>query len=294
MKYWVGKIRMGSGCLMLMFVALATPAQAATYSTSMSAVDWHSSQSIFSCELSYSVTGFGSANFFRAAGEKERFHLQQKSKLLPVGEARISSSLPNWHAESVVTPLAKVTVTADTLALRTDEVLANHLRTELVEGKRILITSEVNAGDASPVRVVVEALKFRAAHQQYLDCFKQLLPVSLADVARTTLYYDGVDEALSAAEQQKLKWLVIYAKADPRVKHIYIDGHTDSPGERPANLDIAKSRAETVTASLVDAGVKAGKITTRWHGERYPVATNKTEKGRQKNRRVTLRLELAR
>jgi outer membrane protein OmpA-like peptidoglycan-associated protein len=40
-------------------------------------------------------------------------------------------------------------------------------------------------------------------------------------------------------------------------------------------------------------GVPKDKITTRWHGERYQVETNRTRKGRAKNRRVTIRLEKA-
>ena len=41
---------------------------------------------------------------------------------------------------------------------------------------------------------------------------------------------------------------------------------------------------------LVSGGVDRASIVLRWHGERYPVASNRTVAGRAKNRRVTVRV----
>ena len=71
----------------------------------------------------------------------------------------------------------------------------------------------------------------------------------------------------------------------------FIDGHTDSVGGRSDNLELAQRRAEEVTRYFVNQGLDKSKIQTRWHGERYPVESNATRKGRAKNRRVTIRLE---
>jgi outer membrane protein OmpA-like peptidoglycan-associated protein len=85
--------------------------------------------------------------------------------------------------------------------------------------------------------------------------------------------------------------MVQYVKADPSVTSFYIDGHTDSMGRRLANLELSKKRAEVVTQFLVANGVDEAMITTRYHGERYPVADNSNAKNRADNRRVTIRLE---
>ena len=55
-----------------------------------------------------------------------------------------------------------------------------------------------------------------------------------------------------------------------------------------------KQRAEKVTAYLLQKGIPPEKIVSRYHGERYPVAANnRTNDGRERNRRVTIRLERA-
>ncbi|MOA45344.1 Outer membrane porin F precursor [compost metagenome] len=51
-------------------------------------------------------------------------------------------------------------------------------------------------------------------------------------------------------------------------------------------MDLSKRRASSVKKALVKAGVKSGNITTKGYGETRPVASNDTEEGRQKNRRV--------
>jgi outer membrane protein OmpA-like peptidoglycan-associated protein len=46
-----------------------------------------------------------------------------------------------------------------------------------------------------------------------------------------------------------------------------------------------------VTDYLVSQGINAAMILTRYHGERYPIATNDTAAGRAKNRRVTVQFD---
>jgi hypothetical protein len=83
---------------------------------------------------------------------------------------------------------------------------------------------------------------------------------------------------------------VSYLKEDPSVKAIYLDGHTDSEGIRGENLLKSERRAERVFNYLVESGIDSKTIAMRWHGERYPLATNRTKKGKAQNRRVTVRL----
>ena len=67
-------------------------------------------------------------------------------------------------------------------------------------------------------------------------------------------------------------------------------GHTDNVGSDAANLKLSKNRAESVKSYLVSQGVNPGKIEATGYGESQPVATNKTDAGRQKNRRVEFTL----
>ena len=83
----------------------------------------------------------------------------------------------------------------------------------------------------------------------------------------------------------------LQARHADSVNGIYIDGHSDSQGRRLMNRDMSKRRAEEVTAYLISIGLDPNMITTRYHGERYPVVPNNSKKNRDRNRRVTIRLE---
>lgn len=69
-----------------------------------------------------------------------------------------------------------------------------------------------------------------------------------------------------------------------------LSGHTDNIGSNAANMKLSKNRAEAVKSYLVSKGVNYGKIEAIGYGESQPIETNKTETGRQKNRRVEFML----
>ncbi len=69
-----------------------------------------------------------------------------------------------------------------------------------------------------------------------------------------------------------------------------LGGHTDNVGSNAANLILSKNRAESVKNYLVSKGVNFGKIEAVGYGESQPIDTNKTDAGRQKNRRVEFML----
>ncbi|HVX94997.1 MAG TPA: OmpA family protein [Polyangia bacterium] len=67
---------------------------------------------------------------------------------------------------------------------------------------------------------------------------------------------------------------------------VRIEGHTDSRGSRPHNLKLSQARAESVRQHLVGLGVESQRMEARGYGPDQPIETNKTEAGREKNRRV--------
>ncbi|MEO5967138.1 MAG: OmpA family protein, partial [Ferruginibacter sp.] len=67
-------------------------------------------------------------------------------------------------------------------------------------------------------------------------------------------------------------------------------GHTDNTGSMALNLRLSKERAESVKAFLVSKGANPSRIEAVGYGPNQPIATNKTEEGRQKNRRVEFTL----
>ena len=267
-------------------------AQAATFNTMLSDVDWEVEQSVFECKLSQPVTGFGEAAFIRRAGEPEAFYLQQKQILMRDGEATIGLDRTSWQQPGTLPrPLVKTKTLPEPVPVRVDTALVDALQAGLLKGLRVIVTQQSRDDLLNPTRVVVEPLKLRSALSRYQDCLKQLLPVSYADVSRTTVYFDSASDQLAMDERRKLDWIATYVREDPEIKRVLIDGHTDSIGPRPRNIEVSKSRSQYIAAYLERAGVDSDRIITRWHGERYPIASNATAQGRLKNRRVTIRLE---
>ncbi len=66
----------------------------------------------------------------------------------------------------------------------------------------------------------------------------------------------------------------------------YIDGYTDNVGSVARNKTVSKERAQAVVNALIRAGVEKSRIAARGFGKDHPKCDNKTEAGRQCNRRV--------
>jgi len=70
-----------------------------------------------------------------------------------------------------------------------------------------------------------------------------------------------------------------------------LSGHTDNQGDAAKNLLLSQKRALAVKKYLVTKGVKADKVIAEWFGQTVPIADNNTPEGRQKNRRVEMKVE---
>ena len=71
---------------------------------------------------------------------------------------------------------------------------------------------------------------------------------------------------------------------------IDVYGHTDSTGSDAFNQTLSENRARTVLNYLVSRGVPAARIRSQGFGETMPIASNDTADGRQKNRRVEIKI----
>ena len=75
-------------------------------------------------------------------------------------------------------------------------------------------------------------------------------------------------------------------KASPQIKKVRVEGHTDNRGKVDYNIDLSDRRAKSVMKWLIDHGIDSGRLEAQGFGPNKPVADNKTEPGRAKNRRV--------
>jgi outer membrane protein OmpA-like peptidoglycan-associated protein len=102
------------------------------------------------------------------------------------------------------------------------------------------------------------------------------------------VFFDFDKDILTEADLKELPKAVAFVKKYPGAK-IRLDGYTDSIGTDAYNIKLSERRATAVKNYLIkEAGVSSSKITAVGHGEADPVADNKTEEGRTKNRRVEI------
>lgn len=71
---------------------------------------------------------------------------------------------------------------------------------------------------------------------------------------------------------------------------VSIEGHTDTVGAEAMNMKLSQARAEEVRAYLVKKGVAPERLEAIGYGPTKPIASNKTEVGRAKNRRTEFRI----
>lgn len=71
---------------------------------------------------------------------------------------------------------------------------------------------------------------------------------------------------------------------------VEIGGHTDSLGSQEVNARLSRERAESVWGALVGRRVARDRLTAQGYGPSEPVASNETEEGRRRNRRIEFKL----
>jgi len=88
--------------------------------------------------------------------------------------------------------------------------------------------------------------------------------------------------------EKSLEEIARLLKQDPKLSLLVV-GHTDSTGEIPHNMALSEARAKAVVAALAAKhGIATARLSAFGCGQLAPVASNDTDEGRAKNRRVEL------
>jgi len=167
-----------------------------------------------------------------------------------------SSHTVTASAEGYEDQQAVVNVTADE-----DEAFAYLIMNRVIEGDPVEGTDSVRVR-IEPTRIAI------------------LEPIHF-DTGRTTI---------QSVSHQLLDDLAQTIRNAPEIGDVTIAGHTDSEGSEDGNQRLSTGRAEAVLDYLVNAGVNGGRLKAVGYGETKPIAPNRTEAGRAKNRRVEFEL----
>lgn len=131
--------------------------------------------------------------------------------------------------------------------------------------------------------VIVEV----AAMQQVVSANQLLDELNRNGFIALYINFDTGKAELKADGLATVAEIVSMLKAAPTLR-LAIEGHTDSQGQAEANKLLSEQRAQSVMNAIVTAGIEAQRLTAAGFGQERPVADNRSEEGRAKNRRVEL------
>jgi len=104
-------------------------------------------------------------------------------------------------------------------------------------------------------------------------------------LATLDLAFDPGSASIESGKMPLLTRLARLLREHPE-RSVLIEGHTDNTGTPTENLHLSLKRAEAVQEILIEQGIEPRRLILRGYGARRPVASNETEAGRQRNRRV--------
>jgi len=179
---------------------------------------------------------------------------------------------------------------------------AKDLRYSLLakNGAYVALFGGLNAGggfgDASQalsdrVSVLVEVVTPKAMDRNIVVLDASAIGNSLANdgaVSLYGLYFDTDKAVLQPASKPQLDQLAQFLKANPAIQ-AYVVGHTDNQGALDHNMALAAARAKAIADALTATyAVASARLTPKGVGPLAPAASNSSEAGRAKNRRVQL------
>lgn len=283
-------VRNGQRLAIWLMLICAGQVQAEQLSTGLNDTEWRLDSSIYFCRFYQPIPQYGMAVFFHEAGKTLEFYLNSTRNLMAPGEAALTIQAPPWRSSEMTTELGYVPVRDRKIPIHIETARAGRMMDELVRGMSPTLTRKAKFGD-DRIAVSVSPVNFNNYYTDYLACQAGLLPVNYRQIEQTTISFSGGGASLDNVARSRLDNVITYLKVDSLITAIYVDGHSDSIGNRYNNRRLSERRAYEVTDYLVNGGIDADMILTRYHGERYPIASNDTAQGRAQNRRVTIQFD---
>jgi OmpA-OmpF porin, OOP family len=114
--------------------------------------------------------------------------------------------------------------------------------------------------------------------------------IEKVNYAAKNIYFKFASDEIIKQSFAPLDEIVKLLQSNPALK-LVVNAYADNRGLAERNLMWSERRAQAVANYFISKGIDAGRITAKGYGDTQPVADNKTESGRSKNRRVEMKLE---
>jgi len=154
------------------------------------------------------------------------------------------------------------------------------------EGYHVKLDITVVNPSSEPVDATPISTTKVASRSERKQCQKQFNRILKSRKVR----FNSSSAVLKKSSYGVLNKVAATAKKCPGMM-IKIHGHTDSTGRNSYNKRLSSKRAKTVARYLAKKGIATNKLVSVGHGSSNPVASNKSNKGRARNRRIELTVE---
>ena len=104
-----------------------------------------------------------------------------------------------------------------------------------------------------------------------------------------TILFDTGKATIKFQSAEVLNQIINVLKKFPKSR-FRIEGYTDSTGKKQKNIELSQNRADAVKIYLIQGGIDQSRLESKGYGPENPIASNKTRKGRELNRRVEINL----
>ena len=128
------------------------------------------------------------------------------------------------------------------------------------------------------------AVELYDRNEQSMTAIEKAIAETGKFVTNNILFETG-KATLKSESMAEIQKVADYMKKNPRAR-FEVQGHTDNQGSDKINDPLSQQRAEAVVKALANLGVDDFNLKAVGKGSHEPVADNKTEAGRAKNRRV--------
>jgi OOP family OmpA-OmpF porin len=192
------------------------------------------------------------------------------SRLFTGRERQVQTNIAVPTATAIATPRAEATVAPTAAPTRAD--LGAFIDKKLPNGTMLRVPTN---GVESQLIAFIEDPSRRADRETWFSFDR--------------LEFETDSANLKPGSAEQLRNIADIMKAYPNV-NVKIGGYTDNVGDDAYNMKLSQERANRTMSEIARLGVSQSRMTAEGYGEQHPVADNSTEEGRQRNRRIGIRV----
>ena len=151
--------------------------------------------------------------------------------------------------------------------------------------------ASTNLGVNQMLVPTLSPIGFSPAYQEFLDCSAQLLPYGYRDVSLVAIMFYDKENRMTPSSDERLFQQINYVKLDPSINKIIISAFGSGNSDNLDNLDLAKSRADTLVKILTDNGIAKELIEVHTYGDEQLATTGYTISERQQSSKAIIELQ---